>query len=152
MNYNFPRTYFGKQKRAFSSPWFSRWSWLPYIESSNSAFCHTCITAYERATLTSSKKEKAFISDGFKNWKKATDKFSMHELSDCHRKAYERETKIKAQVQDVGEVLSAQTIDVKARNRRNLTKIIDATRYLARQGIALRGDGKERDLLRSTLE
>lgn len=35
-------------------------------------------------------KEKAFISDGFKNWKKATLKFREHDNSDCHREAVER--------------------------------------------------------------
>ena len=52
---------------------------------------------------------------------------------------------MKSEVKDIGESISTQHKELKDRNRKNLLKIIDAIQYLSRQGIALRGDGDEKD-------
>ena len=143
--YSFPKTFFGEKRRGFDSSWFDRWNWLHYVECSDSVFCFVCITSYNKGSLACHKKESAFISKGFRNWKKATEYFSQHEKSDCHREAFEREFKLKSEVKDIGESISTQHKELKDRNRKNLLKIIDAIQYLSRQGIALRGDGDEKD-------
>ena len=44
-----------------------------------------------KQTLTCHKIEKAYTAAGFKHWKKATDRFSEHGNSECHREVFERE-------------------------------------------------------------
>ena len=52
----------------------------------NRAFCHECMCVVERRLPTFSSKAKgAFIPEGFKNWKKAKEKFADYESSHCHR-------------------------------------------------------------------
>ena len=53
---------------------------------------NACINDKLRPTLNNWKHapiylEPAFITDGFKNWKKAISKFQDHQLSICHREA-----------------------------------------------------------------
>ena len=50
--------------------------------------------------------EKAFISTGFRNRKKATTKFSSHEKSKCHNEAMQRVYVVPKTTKDVGEWLS----------------------------------------------
>lgn len=50
-----------------------------------------------------------------------------------------------ATTQDIGEQLSSQHARDKEQNRRMLLKIISRVRFLARQGLPLRGDGDERN-------
>lgn len=93
----------------------------------------------ERKLLTSSKKEPAFISKGFTYWKEATTAFKKHQASDCHREANEAIVLLPQQVGDVGEILSAVYKEEKASNRRVFLTLLQNIRYLARQGLALRG-------------
>ena len=48
-----------------------------------------------------------------------------------------------ATTQDIGEQLSSQHARDKEQNRRMLLKITSCVRFLARQGLSLRGDGDE---------
>ena len=49
--------------------WFKRWNWLHYDESQDVAFCFPCLKAFKEKKLTGANPDKAFISNGFANWK-----------------------------------------------------------------------------------
>ena len=50
--------------------------------------CATCVSQERKSNLAlSSKKEDAFLSTGYSNWKKALQKFRTHESSNCHLEA-----------------------------------------------------------------
>ena len=66
-----------------------------------------------------------------------------HENSSCHREAVELLITLPATRRDVGEMLSTEHQREKQTNRGMLLKIISCVKYLARQGMALRGDGEE---------
>ena len=88
--------------------------------------------------------ELAFISRGYCNWKDATGSkgaFHCHEQSHIHKRAVECMTH-SAGVKDIGEMLSSQLAVEKRNNRDYLFKVIQ---FLARQGMALRGDNDESD-------
>lgn len=74
------------------------------------------------------------MTRGFSNWKDATLSFKRHERSASHCEAVH-----------IGEQLSRQHAIQKIRNRDALYQIISSIRFLSRQGLALRGDGCERD-------
>lgn len=85
------------------------------------------------------------VSKGFCNWKNATAIFLKHQQSSCHREAVEVVITLPATTKDIGEQLVQQHAKEKECNRRMLLKIMSSIRYLAQQGLALRGDGDEED-------
>ena len=92
-----------------------------------------------RFNFTLSKKaEAAFSKVGFKNWKDATRCFRKHEMSHTHREAslkwahYSKSLSIATQLSY--QVHSEQLVAQKC-----LLKLISSLRFLARQGLAIRG-------------
>ncbi|XP_045180544.2 uncharacterized protein LOC123539827 [Mercenaria mercenaria] len=86
----------------------------------------------------SSKYETNFIVEGFDNLKKCPVSFREHESSSTHR-----EIKVKFdyihKARNVKEEVTKQNTDEKAIRREILVKQLRALRYLARQGLAIRG-------------
>ena len=87
--------------------------------------------------------QAAFTTTGFSNWKKSIEKFTEHQKSGCHKQAvYQLEQSRKAPP------VLAQLSDAHRRQqataRRCLMKVLQATKYLLRQGLAYRGHS-ERD-------
>ena len=85
------------------------------------------------------------MSKGFCNWKNATSLIPKHQQSSCHREAVEVLITLPVTTKDGGEQLVQQHSKEKEYNREMLLKIMSSIRYLARQGLALRGDGDEDD-------
>ena len=98
--------------------------------------CFYCATAVQRKTPLTGYTDKTFIETGFNNWQKALRKFKKHEQSTCHRFAVD--TIIKSS-NDVDEMLSSTYAKEKADNRKALYTILSTIRFLARQGLPLRG-------------
>ena len=61
----------------------------------------------------------------------------------CHKAA--DVITIPSTTRDIGEQQSQIHCQKKATNRRMFLKVLSSIRYLARQGLALRGDGDEQD-------
>ena len=136
-------------RRSFQPQWFQKWPWLHYDEVGDSAFCSICVQAARSESLTSVKfAEPSFITRGFSNWKDASGErgaFNRHESSICHKTAFEAVVTLPKTTKDVGELLSVQHAEEKAVNRKNLLVIAENIKFLARQGLALRGDGSDND-------
>ena len=76
--FKFPQRSFGQKKtvtRSFQSSWFANRTWLHYDEANYLAYCHVCMVAYRDGKLNSSNLDKAFILNGFSNWKDASVAF-----------------------------------------------------------------------------
>jgi len=72
----------------FQESWFVRFKWLHYAAELQGVLCHVCAILSMKSQLGLSKcTEEAFTVCGFRNWKKAIEKFSDHENSHCHRQA-----------------------------------------------------------------
>ena len=85
--------------------------------------------------------EQAFISKGFTNWKDATKLYTKHEASDFDRRCIDS---LKSHA-DVGEMLSSEYQQQRREHRDYLVQVVSSIRFLARQGIPLRGDNNESD-------
>ena len=96
-------------------------------------------TVYDKPVLV------AYVSKWFSNWKDATTMLKKHEQSSCHREAVELTITLPATTRDIGEQLLQEHEKEKETNRKMLLKVISCIQYLARQGLALRGDGDEKD-------
>lgn len=78
---------------------------------------------------------------GYSNWKDATLSFKKHELSSCHRESVEMIISLPMSTKHIGEQLSEQFSRDMEENGNMLLKILSSIRFLARQGLALRGKG-----------
>lgn len=144
-NYKFPARYFGQTKpvkRYFQGEWFDQYTWLHYSEDGDKAFCYLCMQGQTRKLITETKAEQAFVKIGFTNWKDATRAFTKHERSDSHKEAVLR-LEISNECQDVGMILTSKTKNDQADSRKALLKLISNLRFLARQGLPIRGAGDD---------
>lgn len=149
--FSFPKREYGKKtivKCAFQQQWFQHWPWIHYDEVNDVAFCHTCVAAVRSKKLKNVSNDLTFIHRGYANWKDASGKtgaFCKHESSSLHKQAVEVIYTLPRTTPDVGELLSAAHGCEKETNRKYLLKVSQTVRYLARQGLPLRGDGSEID-------
>ena len=135
-------------KRSFNRNWFSNWHWLHYDSSQDLSFCHTCVKAVNEGKLSLASgniKDSPFVCGGFSNWKDATVAFARHEQTTTHKKAVEVLVTIPETTRDIGEMLSTAHAEGKKISGQCLITIAENIRFLARQGIALRGDEDEKD-------
>ena len=104
-------------------------------------YCSSCRPAKSRRLLVFSKHYKAtFVEDGFKNLKKALERFREHERSVMHQEVLLKLTSItSANVSGIDIRLNSQLEHDQRHHRQMLMKLLTAIRYLARQGMPLRG-------------
>ena len=74
--------------------------------------------------------------------KDATVKFALHQSSNCHKEAV---LKMPSCSKKIAESLSLQVAKEKLERRKCFLKILSNLRFLARQGLPLRGHGDEQD-------
>jgi Domain of unknown function (DUF4371) len=104
--------------------------------------CHCCL--YQQ------KNGDTFISKGFSNRKKAIQKFSDHEKSACRQHACQQLRQVKASPIDAQ--ISKQKESEQASARLCILKVIETVRFLARQGLALRGHNAENSNMMQLLQ
>ena len=147
--FNFPKREFGKTKVimwSFQPSWFEKWPWLHYNESEDSVLCHTCAKAsLQKKIQWSLSADMAFIARGFTNWNDATVKFALHQSSSCHKEAVLKMVTMPSCSKNIAESLSLQVAKEKLERRKCFLKILSNLRFLARQGLPLRGHGDEQD-------
>ena len=130
-----------EKKLSFQVSWFNKFNWLHYCPDLKGVLCFYCMTASEKDVLSLvAKRDDAFCSVGFSNWKNAIERFKiheLHELSAAHAHAFSQLQQMKAMPVDVQ--LSAQKANEQASSRVALMALFSTIQFLARQGIALRG-------------
>ena len=126
--------------RSCRADYFSTWPWLTYDVEKDVVFCHLCIKSLQGKKMIAKRADPSFMQRGFSYWKDATIAFKKHESSDCHKEAVIVSIDLPRTCPDVGEMLSSQHSQLKKENRECLLKILSNLKFLARQGIPLRGD------------
>ena len=101
---------------------------------------HLCESLKEKK-LKCSTADIAFITRGYQNWKDATIAFRNHKSSAYHKDAVAVMITIPATHGDISEYLSSMLALEKQVNRECFMKLLSSIMFLARQGLALRGDG-----------
>ena len=127
-------------ERSFQSHWCDTHKWLHHDKVADAAFCHLYMRAQkERKLLSSHRREPAFITSGFTNWKEVNKGFSKHQTSDCHKEAIQALCLLPTQiVGNVDELICDEVKQQKVVNRKIFMKILENTRYLACQGLPFR--------------
>ena len=131
-----------KNERNVLPSWYKSYPWLFVCTTQKKVFFLYCRYGENHGLLTFSKKgETAFTTTGFNNWKKATEKFTIHESCSTHR-----ETKLKwnnVRKPSIRQQVDTQVAKVQAIRIKGLLKQLSAIRFLLRQGIAVRGHSEE---------
>lgn len=146
----FPTTMCGKNKRQCHADWFKNWTWLHYDNQTDSVLYFICAKSCENKLVkTHSYRDPAFVENGFRYWKNATQRFTHHEKSDAHRESVEvmkyttKPTIIAA--------LSTQVKEDQMKARKALSVIFSSIKYLCKQGFPIRGHDYQNGPLYSLL-
>lgn len=137
----FPVRRFSKETftRSCKAAWFTKWPWLHYDAERDDVLCFSCAQAEKRQlTRDLSSRDNCFISDGFTNWKKASESFSKHEKSCAHKEAAAKLIAVKDKPIDT--MLSKACGIEQTKARSALILLCRSIRFLGRQGLPLQGD------------
>ena len=125
--------------RKIQPSWYGKFPWISVCTSRYRIFCSTCRGAKQLGLLTFSKHQTSvFIERGYCNWSKALRRLRDHEKSDIHKEATEKMA-IKSSGTNIAAQLSSQHEADSLFHRKMLMKVLSCIRYLARQGLPLRG-------------
>ncbi|XP_074293713.1 uncharacterized protein LOC141620851 [Silene latifolia] len=136
----YPKSGSDTHGRRFQASWYHKFpSWLEYSPDKDAAFCFVCFL------FNKPDRHRAFTIDGFQNWKHASGKkgsFIKHlggEPNSHHQNAEKELEDFLNQGQHIPNVYAKQTPREIANNRLRLANSINALRWLAVQGLAMRG-------------
>ena len=125
----------GRKTRFFSPTWYVTYPWITLCTTRARVFCVYCRYCVGNG-LCLGKKEDAFISNGFDNWKKAHERFTQHTQSDLHKESI---LKVELLKQDSVSTLNKQAMVEQKQHRDQLLRQLSSLRFLLRQGLAVRG-------------
>ena len=94
--------------------------------------------------------KSAFLDDGFGNWKNALQKLSEHERSEVHHEATAK-LAAKNSGQCIASLLNHQHGEETKFHRHILLKLLSCVRFLARQGLSLRGHREDTETFEGNL-
>lgn len=145
----------GNGGRGFRKSWQSTYSWLSYNAQTSKVYCDICVRATDKKLplpRTSRDKDSliAFVETGFQNWKKALQRFKSHENSALHRAASTALTALNVGL-NVASALSESKQNQMKESRKALMAILSSIRFLAFQGLALRGHDDDEGNLKQLL-
>lgn len=124
-----------EDRRKFNSQYYTEYNWLEYSIEKNLVFCFTCRHFnYD----SKSNKNEAFVN-GTGDWKNISKNLSRHNASKHHKNTYQHWINRVSNQASVAEKLSSAYANEVKLNRKNLSTIINALYFLAKQGLALRG-------------
>jgi hypothetical protein len=131
---DFPRDKTG-DKRKFNCQYYKDYNWLEYSIEKSLVFCFTC--RHFNHDYKNNKNE-AFVN-GTGDWKNISKNFFRHDASKHHKNTYQHWVNRVSNQKSVAEKLSSAYANEAKLNRKNLSSIINAIYFLAKQGLALRG-------------
>ena len=115
----------------------------PTLSRIDAVLCFYCSSQDKKGRLFSERKrEEAYLTKGFRSWKKAPKCFEEHQQTTCH-KAPAIYYIVVSKYGDVREFTNQNTVDLHKSERRYLIDVIRCLRLLARQGFAFQGDANE---------
>jgi len=109
------------------------------VKEKNVVLCYPCALASQtKITKIKIHGQESFIDTGFQNWKKGTERFSIHEKSENHRASIEY-LNFRNNSRPVISLITEQSLNEQKEARTVFKIVISSIRYLARSGQAIRG-------------
>lgn len=142
--FKFPVTTCSGRNRKFLFSWLKTFPWLCYSALEDSAYCSYCVLFAPLCVGKSlSQQTGVLVQKGFRNWKKAPEKFQAHNESEYHQTAVKSGCSFKRVM--AGEVVGIdRAIDIARdsqakQNTEKIRPIIETIILCGRQGLGLRG-------------
>lgn len=136
----YPGNVLGKRLRRFCSSWFNRRNWLEYSVQKDAAFCYACRRFQQYISHSS---DQTFITIGYRKWNHALEQgkgLFQHESSSSHKQAMIQWNEC-IRREKSGETIAKRVFcDVVERNRYYVRGIVEVVQFLARNGLAFRGN------------
>ncbi|XP_060846142.1 zinc finger MYM-type protein 1-like [Rhopalosiphum padi] len=136
-NCNFPKV----KGRQFRKEWYVKLPWLEYSPSKDFVFCFYC------RALPFASCDKAFITNGFKFWKKMNEYSNNHSKSVAHKESLTKYAGFKSAIKQ-GNIISkidSNHNKVVKENREYIKCLLETILYCAYQGIPIRGHRENED-------
>ena len=99
-------------------------------------FCYHCMK-YDSKLIAKHNNQRAYISNGFRNWKKSSQYFRDHEATSCQTVAFSDEVLVPT-YRDVADMNKNEVVKCRYKERQYVKVILECLLYLARQEIPLR--------------
>lgn len=143
--------------RSYQPQWSDKFKWVKYDSQLDKVFCSTCQMATESKLLlpTGSQNERAitaYVTEGFSNWKKALEKFALHEKSSVHKAATQGILSLSNPNSSVGSRFNLGAKQDLIVARTALSAIFSSLKFLGMQGLAIRGKEEETSNFRQLLK
>lgn len=143
-DFNFPVSTFGKSSRRCNYMWLLKYHWLTYSQINDGVYCKFCVFfAPQLVGQSSSQQLGALCTEPFKNWKKATEKFELHQTTIYHQNAIIKAENLKKALenpsQSIENLLNKQAHLQALENRKKLAPIIKTILFCGRNNLPLRG-------------
>lgn len=134
---DYPKSTFGKQRRAFSADYFKKYTFIEYSKEADAVFCFPC----RQFQCSSGYRDAAFVTNGVRDWKNVLLKLQRHVDCVSHRQCMEQwQCFLKSKnTGSVAVQLSEAHRETVKSNREYAGAIVDMLLLLGKQGIALRG-------------
>ena len=141
-----------EDNRSFQDQWYQGRSWLEYSIKKDCVYCYYCRHfSFGSSALTKRKQHDAFVSTGFRNWKRALEKergferriTSKHYIVACNNYlSYRQRIKTKRTVINI---LNSGRVQHIRRTRGRLIKIASLLLLCSRQMITIRGHNESKE-------
>ncbi len=138
--------------RRFSAKYFETYGWLEYSEMSDSVFCFAC-RHFSKNFVRQGEVlgNVAFVDNGIRKWRDINTLLRQHDCSQKHKNsiiAWSNFKNIICEKQSsIASVLDTSRASVVHENRQHIRLLFKAAIYLAKQGLAFRGDDETEDSL-----
>ena len=139
--YTLPRTFSHGCHQKFNTSWLEKFPWLRYSPALDGVFCGACAVF-----LTGDKrKDKGLlVNKPFSNWVKLSDTLSTHSKHLYHLTALQSADIVKMTIEKPSsriDILANSALQARIKeNKHILRQIVCAVHFLAKQGMAFRGD------------
>lgn len=155
-SYQFPGTEYrdkrctsGTMKRRCRHEWLSKFPFLAYSKSQDGLYCVSCVLFPVAAKQGSC--AKLLLTEPYRKWKDAMQDCRDHSNLEYHKNSFARMKAFQETFANpshrVDHSITTQMSKVVESNRTFLSSVLRAIEYLGRQGLALRGNADDGDLL-----
>lgn len=137
---SYPKTAFSGTLRHFQSHWFKQFPWLEYSQIGDLAYCFPCRMFTHSSGINIGQAELTYSKSGFKNWKLATSKFKLHQISKAHLNSstslndFLHLKPIDIVLDENRELVHSQKEQTRLKNRQIMKRLIDITVCLGTGG------------------
>ena len=145
------KMYSDGSERYFQPKWKQLYPWIAYNFNKDLVLCSYYAEAEKRNYFgLSTKREPAFISKRFSNWKKALEKFQILEGSDCHNEVKQMKI-LAATTEPIDEQCNSKLADQKRNIDKFFLKFWKTCVFLSRQGLPMLGDSNNGNFIQLLL-